>query len=381
MVSAHHLPDGESGQLLTLVIETAPDGIVIIDADARIKSFSPAAERLFGFREDEVLDKNVSILMPFPYERAHDGYMKRYMETGERRIIGIGREVSGRRKDGSVFPVELAVGEVTIGGVRLFTGFLRDISQRRTAEKRITELQNELVHVARFSALGELASALAHELNQPLTAIANYAQAARQLCAKSADVNAGRATELMTKAVDQAQRAGQVIRRLRQFVKHHDVERRWEDAADATREAVQIAAIGTQTKRITIAVESPPNLPLVFIDRIQIQQVITNLVRNAVDALSQWPGERTVQVGLKVAEGDRLWVTVEDNGPGLAPQVSGRLFEPFTTTKADGVGIGLAVSRTIIEAHDGRIWGENRPGGGAVFGFSLPLGAREEDAA
>src|ERR1700758_3815382 len=171
---AAELAQRESELRLRSILDTVPDAIVVIDAQGIIQSFSPAAERLFGYASAEVIGHNVSVLMPSPYREAHDGYLERYLRTGERRIIGIGRIVTGRRKDGETFPMELQVGEFTFAGGRYFTGFVRDLTERRDAERRIQDLQAELLHASRLSAMGQMASTMAHELNQPLTAVTNY---------------------------------------------------------------------------------------------------------------------------------------------------------------------------------------------------------------
>lgn len=374
----------QSNALLRLFIETAPDAVVIAGARGVILSFSPAAERLFGYSATEVIGKNLAILMPPQHSGRHDAYMSTYFATGKKRIIGIGRPVVAKKKNGEIFPVELAVGEMIIDGERVFTGFMRDITARRRYEKRIAELQNELIHVSRFSAMGELAAALAHELNQPLTAIANYLQAARgmfvtQAKAMGCEDASTKALELLSKGVEQAQRAGQVIRKLRKFVKHREVEREWSDLCTAVEEAMQIASLDALRKSIDIEAHFPKQPVYVYMDRIQIQQVVANLVRNAVDALNSWPKARKISVDIVQVSADEVEVAVTDNGGGVQQTVLTRLFQPFTTTKTEGVGIGLALSKRIVEAHGGTIVGENRPEGGATFRFLLPLGKREEE--
>src|SRR6185312_16235536 len=210
---------------LRSILETAPDAIIVIDERGLMESYSQAAERLFGYPADEAIGQNVSILMPAPYQERHDSYLKRYLETGERRIIGIGRVVVGRRKDGSTFPMELAVGEARVSGRRVFTGFIRDLTERQLAENRMQELQSELLHVSRLSDVGQMASALAHELNQPLAAIVNYVQAMRRLLQASNLALPPRVIETMDKTVAQAARAGEIIQHLRSFIRKGESER------------------------------------------------------------------------------------------------------------------------------------------------------------
>jgi len=194
---------------LRSIIEAAPDAVIVIDEHGLVETFSPTAERLFGYTPAEIIGQNVKILMPSPHRELHDGYLDRYMRTGERRIIGIGRVVVGQRKDGSTFPMELAVGELDADGRRRFTGFVRDLTERQTSEKRLQELQDELVHVARLSEMGQMASALAHELNQPLAAISNYLQAGARLI--DSPENMPRVRDVLRKAGEQANRAGDII--------------------------------------------------------------------------------------------------------------------------------------------------------------------------
>ena len=207
---------------LQSILDTVPDAMIVIDERGIVQSFSVAAERLFGFAAAEICGRNISLLMPTPYREGHDGYLNRYLVTGERRIIGIGRVVVGQRKDGSAFPMELSVGEVRGREHRLFTGFVRDLTERQQTERRVQELQQELSHIARVNEMGQMASGLAHELNQPLTAATNYMQAARRLLEREDEASFVRAKGAMESAVAQVTRAGQIIRRLHDFVKKAD---------------------------------------------------------------------------------------------------------------------------------------------------------------
>lgn len=361
--------------LLRAIFETSPDGLITIDRQGLILSFNRAAERMFGYRAEEVLNRNVRCLMPDGYAQEHDGYIRRYLRTGERRIIGIGREVAGLHRDGRVFPMELAVGEVWVAGEPIFAGFVRDISQRKAAEHKLHELQAELLHVSRLSAMGEMASALAHELNQPLTAIMNYAQAARRLHGAGADPE-GRILGLLEKTVQQASRAGQIIHRLRQFLAKGETERTLEPVNLLVEEACALALVGSASHGVKVRYDLAPDLPPVLIDKIQMHQVITNLVRNSVDALSDWD-VRGLTLSSRLTETGEVEVRVIDTGPGLDPTVAARLFEPFVTTKPGGMGIGLSICRSIVDAHGGRLWASANPGGGADFHIVLPVPAPE----
>ena len=358
--------------LLQAIIETAPDALIAIDQRCLIRIFNPAAERLFQYRAGEIIGKNISCLMPSPDRERHDGYVARYLRTGERRIIGIGRTVVGLRKDGSTFPMELAVGEARLGDQRLFTGFVRDLTERQRAERRLHELQAELLQVSRLSIMGEMASGLAHELNQPLTAIMNYVQACRRLLERG-DGGLDRVRELMDKAVSQASRGGQIINRLRRFMAAGETEAAPEQINRVIEEASALALVGAAHGAIAVHAELAPGLPAVMIDKVQIHQVIINLIRNAVDALARFSGQRAII--LRTARGDpgEVEVVVADTGPGLPDEVRSRLFQPFVTTKPEGMGIGLSLCRTIIDAHGGRIWTSDHPGGGTEFHFTLPV--------
>ena len=369
------LPEREA--LLRAILETSPDGLITIDERGTINSFNPAAERMFGYRPEEVLGRNVACLMPSPYREAHDGYLERYRRTGEKRIIGIGREVLGQRKDGTIFPLELAVGEVRAEGYLLFAGFVRDVSARRRAEQRLQELQTELIHVARLSAMGEMASALAHELNQPLTAIINYAQATRRLLEGLDDRRQAALASLLDKTAQQATRAGQIIHRLRQFVAKGETERALEDVNTVVEEASTLALIGAAGKGIAVRRTLAGDLPPVLMDKIQIHQVITNLIRNSIDALGEVERREIVICTRGPAPG-QVEISVTDSGPGLAPEVRARLFEPFVTTKPEGMGIGLSICRSIVDAHGGKLWTSVPQGGGTAFHVGLPAAAARD---
>ncbi len=365
--------------LLRSIIETSPDGLITIDDEGCILSFNPAAEMMFGYTAADVIGRNIKCLMPSPYHDEHDGYMQRYLTTGEKRIIGIGRQVFAKKKDGSVFPIDLAVGEVQLADRRMFAGFIRDASARHAAEQNVHELRRDLLHVSRLSEMGEMASALAHELNQPLTAIINYLEASSRMMGRGGEAGHAQTNDLIQKASAQAARAGQIIQQLRKFVAKGETERTFEPINPVVREAVELAMIGTSQHGIVATFDMAASLPGMMIDRVQIQQVITNLVRNAVDALADVE-RRSLTVRTTPSENATVQIDIIDTGGGLAEEVVERLFQPFVTTKSGGIGIGLSICKSIVDAHDGRIWATVNPEGGTAFHVRLPVGQGEERA-
>ncbi len=357
---------------LQSILDTVPDAMVVIDERGIIQSFSRAAERMFGYRAGEAVGRNVSLLMPSPYRERHDSYIERYLHTGERRIIGVGRVVTGQRKDGTTCPIELAVGEINLPGRRLFTGFIRDLTQRQETEKRLQELQDELAHVARVSELGQMSAALTHELKQPLTAIINYIEACRaHMAAADRPLKAPRVPEFLDKAQAQTMRAGEIIQRLRQLFQKRETEYGVEAINKVVEEASALALVGAREARIRVQVALDPDLPPVRIDKVQIQQVVLNLVRNAMEAMAE-VSDRRLTIRTARAD-DAALVAVQDSGPGLADDVRKKLFQPFVTTKEKGMGIGLSVCRAIVDAHGGTIEASRNADGGTTFTFTVPF--------
>lgn len=495
-----------SDALFGALLGTAVDGIIVIDGRGIVQIYNGACERLFSYPAAEVIGRNVNMLMPEPYHSAHDSYLTHHAKTGERRIIGIGREVVGLRKDGTTFPMYLSVGEGGVEGEQIFVGIIhdltalreetarrsettrrlaeivqasddailskslegtiltwnrgaerifgyqeaeavgrhisllipedrlaeedgiiahlragheihhfetrrrrkdgreidvsitisplrdaegnvvgaskivRDVSDKKEAEARLLSLQAELAHVARLSAMGQMSSALAHELNQPLTAINNYVMAARRTLEREAAASAVRARELIDKAAGQVLRAGAIIRNLRDFVEKRESRRAPEDLNHVVEEAIMLAFAGNAHLNVRIVRQFAQALPRVLIDKIQIQQVLLNLIRNGIEAMQSAPRReltiRTEDDGEEFAR-----VTVSDSGPGLSEAVRQSLFRPFVTTKERGMGIGLTICESIVSAHGGTIGALPASAAGASFEFRIPLVKKAEVAA
>jgi len=362
---------------LRSILDTVPEAMIVIDEQGAIQSFSATAVRLFGYAPEEVIGQNVKMLMPEPYRGEHDSYLGRYRSTGERRIIGIGRLVVGERKDGSTFPLELSVGEMRSGKDRFFTGFIRDLTERQQSEQRLQELQSELVHISRLTALGEMSSALAHELNQPLSAISNYLSGVQRMLKDQPDALSQKVRDGVAKAVEQALRSGDIIRRLREFVARGETAQRVESVVKMVEEASALALVGARQLGVRVSFSLNRDVDLVLVDKVQIQQVLLNLIRNAVEAMAG-SERRELTLSSMPAGDDMVEIRVADTGSGISEEVADRLFQPFVTTKTQGMGVGLSICRTILEAQGGRIWAAPNPRGGTVFHLTVPLASADE---
>ncbi len=272
---------------LASILDTVLDATIVSDENGIITSFNSAAVRQFGYSEAEAIGQNLKLLMPQPYRVEHDGYMRRYMATGEKRIIGVDRVVVGQRKDGSTFPMKLAVGEIKRGGKRFFTGFVRDLTEREESAARLQEIQTELARLGRLNEMGEMASTLAHELNQPLSAIANYVHGCARLLQNAVGDRDIQVRDALLEAGEQSIRAGQIIRHLREFVTKGETEKRTESLRQLVEEAGALALVGSREKGVRTVFDFTSDNDQVFVDRIQIQQVLTNLMRNAIEAMKQ----------------------------------------------------------------------------------------------
>ena len=361
---------------LRSILDTIPDATIVIDERGTIQSFNAAAERLFGYREASVTGRNVSLLMPPPYREEHDRYIARYLKTGEKRIIGIDRVVTGQRQDGSTFPMKLEVGEMKSGDQRFFTGFVRDLTERQETEHQLHGLQTELARLSRLTAMGEMASTLAHEINQPLSAISNYLQGCNRLLEPIDHPNAPKIRDALAETIKQTLRAGNIIRQLREFVARGETEKCAENISKLVEEASALALVGAKEEGVKTVFRFASHTDLVLVDKVQIQQVLLNLMRNAIEAMHGCD-RKELLVTTSASDNGVIEISVADTGQGLSQEIAERLFQPFVTTKPGGMGVGLSISKRIIEAHGGEMWAEPNPGAGATFRFTLEAVAGE----
>jgi two-component system sensor kinase FixL len=350
------------------LMEAAVDAIVVIDHRGRITAVNDATRRMFGYRTDELLGENVSRLMPEPDRGAHQGYMDQYEVTGKAQIIGVGREVAAARKDGSVFPAHLSVGRIQDGRRPRFIGIVRDI----TAEREARATRERLARVAHLAMMGEMATAVAHEINQPLTALAAYAHACERYLAMPEPDRAELAAAV-GEIKAEGERAAEIIRRLRRLVRRDASDRRPTDINLLLEELKSLIDADARAHEARVNITTAPNQPLVHIDPTQIQQVVLNVMRNAFEALEHAPaGTREVTLASRLTDDGDMEISVTDNGPGVAAAAADRLFEPFFTTKRAGTGLGLAMSRSIVEAHRGSIGVRPAEPRGTTFFVRLP---------
>ena len=364
-----------SAALLQSILETAPDAIVITDHRGVVERFSAAAEQLFDRPATQIVGRDVAMLMTEFDAVSHDRGLARYLAAGGRQIIGNDRRVIGRRRDGSLFPLALTVREARIGERRIFIGYLRDLTAHEAGEDRMIDFQAELLRISRVSAMGTMATALAHELNQPLTVIANYVQSSCALIASEAEGALALVRDALEEAGREVLRAGGIVNRLREFVAGGDLDRTIVPLRVLALETCELGGVGGRARGIVCDVTIAPQLAPVLVDRVHIQQVLLNLIRNAMDAMEE---RGIITISAQPDQG-MMRVSVSDTGSGIPPGKEEELFQFFVSTKANGMGMGLAICRAIIEAHGGRIWCRNLPEGGAAFHFTLPIAEVDDE--
>lgn len=363
--------DALDGASLRSLLHSTPVAAVVCSAQGVIHYLNTAAQRLFGYNGEEIAGhKFASLLMPVPPDE-----LALHQEYWDSAAGNDG--LKARKKSGEIFPVELTKAELRVSGEKLYIISFRETSAQQRLKQHVDELQRELLHLARYTVMGELASAITHELRQPLAAIITYAAAARQAGTASRDPDLQHNLELIDKIAVQANRCGDIIRKLRQLVSERSADRVFADLCTTVQEAVQLASMGAAKHNIQISVDLPPQPVIILMDRSQILMLVSNLVRNAIDELSVWRHERRIEISLTLPTPDMAQLTVADTGPGILSTVFENIFDPFHTTKPEGSGMGLALSRRIAEAHSGRLAAANRPGGGALFMFCIPISKGE----
>jgi two-component system sensor kinase FixL len=357
---------------LRALLDAAVDAIVMIDEQERITTFNPAAERLFGYSAESAIGRRVEMLMPEPYRSEHHGYVSRYIETGEPHIIGIGRETLGRRADGQTFPILLSVGEAREPNGRRFVAIIHDLTAQRAAEQSARTIELRLSQVGRFNLMGEMAAGIAHEINQPLGAIATYAQAAKRILEREQpDVQT--LIDVCKKIDEQALRAGRVLENLRKFIRKQEIRAEPMDVNKTILDVFNLIEADAHAEGIRVGLRLENGLPAVRANAGQLQQVILNLTRNAVDAMRDSTGKDLgVVVVTERSDIGGVRIGVVDHGPGVPRQLGENIFHPFVTTKREGLGVGLAISRTIVQSYAGSLAYRDNPEGGAIFVVELP---------
>jgi two-component system sensor kinase FixL len=357
---------------LDAVMNTLVDAAIVIDSKGAIRLINPAGESIFGYSAEELIGRNVSALMPEPYHSGHDDYLDNYISTGEKKIIGIGRDVQGQRKNGEAFPMNLAVGEMGRPDSRLFIGIIRDLTDRNRREAEFDELQARHFHLSRVAAMNEMGAAIAHEINQPLAATANYIETAKILAGRIEDID-GKLNPVLERALEQNNRAAEIIARMRTFIERGDVDLGPVNLEQALDASLSLSLSKFRDSGIVVVRKIDQTVICVRGDSVQIQQVLVNLIRNSCEAMSVSDETRlTIEVAHDADRKNMVRISVSDTGTGLSEDKFPDLFTAFNSTKSGGLGVGLSISRSIVRAHGGRIWATTNEAGGATFSFTLP---------
>lgn len=357
---------------LNAVMNTLVDAAIVIDSKGAIQLINPAGEAIFGYCAADLMGRNVKVLMPEPYHSEHDGYIDGYVKTGEKKIIGIGREVQGRRKNGDIFPMGLSVGEMGHTGARLFIGIIHDLTERDRREAEFDALQARHFHLSRVAAMNEMGAAIAHEINQPLAATANYIETAKILAGRAQDADS-QLSPVLERALEQNNRAAEIIARMRTFIERGDVNLGTVDLEQALNDSLLLSLSKFRDTGIEVVRHVDPNATSARGDAVHIQQVLVNLIRNGCEAMVDSDEKQlTITVAADGEHNNMVRVSLSDTGAGLSPDILPDLFTAFTSTKSGGLGVGLSISRSIVRAHGGRIWATENDGAGATFSFTLP---------
>jgi len=355
------------------LMDAAVDAIIVIDGEGAIQRFNRAAENIFGYREAEIAGCNVNLLIPEPHRSKHDKYLRRYAKTGEARVIGKGREETGLRKNGETFPLFLSVGEIKQADGNHYLGIIRDLSEVRETQEQVHQLEEQLLHADRLVILGELTAGIAHEINQPLTAIAAYADAGRKIINRGTESTHQDINSIYERIGEQSRRAAAVVQRLRKLVRSGTVSKARHDINQIIKHTLLLFEYELKRTNIELLFYPLNSLQALYIDEIHIQQIMVNLVKNSLDAILQ-DGQQNGQIEIRIRKvASDVLISVTDNGPGVTERNRKHLFESFFTTKPKGVGLGLSICNTIAGAHGGNLRYSQPAEGGSRFTLSLPL--------
>jgi two-component system sensor kinase FixL len=377
MADTKQPPNEPSGSVqLDPVLDAMIESMIVIDESGTIERINKATTDMFGYSSKDLIGQNIKLLMNKSDKAHHDNYLASYGRTGKKTIIGKGREVQARRKDGSTFPADIAVGEVRSPTTVRFVGLIRDLTFQRRTEEQALRQREEMVNVSRLSMMGEMAAAMAHELNQPLTAIATYASASKRLL-EQGEQNIAEVKEVLEEIANQAHRAGEVITRTRTFTRSGDIVHSETSLSNLAEQIRSLAELDTKANNIRLDWNIPADLPAIDADSVQIQQVILNLIRNAVDAMQDTnPDQRTIRLRAKLTAPHQIRLEVRDAGTGVSDAAAKDVFNAFFTTKSSGMGMGLAICRTIMRSHGGELGFRNNDSHsgdtGATFFFTIP---------
>ncbi|WP_017931807.1 two-component system sensor histidine kinase NtrB [Robiginitomaculum antarcticum] len=355
---------------LDAVLNTIVDGVIVIDADGIIERYNPACVTIFGYAANEVIGQKINHLMPQPYKDRHDGYIKNYAASGEAKIIGIGREVKGLRRDGTIFPMYLSVGELPGQSGRAYIGIIRDLTENSRQQEKFDRLQHDHYHLSRVAAMDQLGAAIAHELNQPLSAIMNYLEAGAAMLNRD-EVSHDVLYDILKKSTGQADRAAKILFRLRKFIETGDLEKSKINPKEMIISSLDLIRPSFKHMNIAFEIALDSKLPEIVVSEVQIQQVLVNLIRNACEA-SDGDVPNCVTIQANLINPDTLKIGIIDTGRGMTTEQYEKLYQPFSTNKKGGLGVGLSISQSIISNHDGRLWAERNVPNGTCFYFTLP---------